>query len=114
MGLTKIGRGQHNDFYIDSATLKNFISRSHVEIYGKKNENGKVEFVLNDKGLNGTFINDIRVRFEKKLSRLSHITADTVDIDSHRQEQFLTIFSLNKKALYTFTAALTMSVVKKF
>ncbi|WAR15582.1 hypothetical protein MAR_005687, partial [Mya arenaria] len=60
LGLTRIGRGQHNDFYLDSLVLKNFISRSHVEIFGKKNENGEVEFVLTDKGLNGTFINDIR------------------------------------------------------
>lgn len=62
LGITKIGRGQHNDYYLDSSVLKNFISRSHVEIHGKKNENGQIEFVLTDKGLNGTFINDIRVR----------------------------------------------------
>ena len=61
LGLTRIGRGQHNDYFLDSLILKNFISRSHVEIFGKKNENGEVEFTLNDKGLNGTFINDIRV-----------------------------------------------------
>ncbi|KAH3821755.1 uncharacterized protein C01G6.5-like [Dreissena polymorpha] len=60
LGLTKIGRGQMNDFYLDSMVLKNFISRSHVEILGKKNENGEIEFILTDKGLNGTFINDIR------------------------------------------------------
>ncbi|KAL4221717.1 nucleic acid-templated transcription [Mactra antiquata] len=60
LGLTKIGRGQQNDFYLDSAVLKNFISRSHVEIFGKKNENGEIEYILTDKGLNGTFINDIR------------------------------------------------------
>ncbi|WAR15629.1 hypothetical protein MAR_005734, partial [Mya arenaria] len=41
LGLTRIGRGQHNDFYLDSLVLKNFISRSHVEIFGKKNENGE-------------------------------------------------------------------------
>lgn len=62
LGLTRIGRGQHNDYYLDSAVLKNFISRSHVEIFGKQNENGEIEFILTDKGLNGTFINDIRVR----------------------------------------------------
>lgn len=60
LGLTRIGRGQHNDYFLDSAVLKNFISRSHVEIFGKKNENGEIEYVLTDKGLNGTFINDIR------------------------------------------------------
>lgn len=60
LGLTRIGRGQHNDYYLDSAVLKNFISRSHVEIFGKQNENGETEFILTDKGLNGTFINDIR------------------------------------------------------
>lgn len=60
LGLTKIGRGQNNDYYLDSAVLKNFISRSHAEIYGNMNENGVIEFVLKDLGLNGTFRNDIR------------------------------------------------------
>ena len=60
-GLTKIGRGQNNDYFLDSVKLKNFISRYHAEIMGRKNENGEVEFVLTDKGLNGTFINDYRV-----------------------------------------------------
>ena len=61
-GVTKIGRGQSNDFFLDSLKLKNFISRYHAEIVGSKNENGEVEFVLTDKGLNGTFINDYRVK----------------------------------------------------
>ena len=59
--MTKIGRGQNNDYFLDSIKLKNFISRYHAEVLGRKNENGKVEFVLTDKGLNGTFINDYRV-----------------------------------------------------
>lgn len=60
LGVTKIGRGQNNDYFLDSTKLKNFISRYHAEVIGTKNENGKVEFVLTDKGLNGTFINDYR------------------------------------------------------
>ena len=60
-GMTKIGRGQNNNYFLDSLKLKNFISRYHAEIIGTKNENGEVEFVLTDKGLNGTFINDYRV-----------------------------------------------------
>lgn len=61
-GVTKIGRGQNNDFFLDSSKLKNFISRYHAEVIGTKNENGEVEFVLTDKGLNGTFINDYRTK----------------------------------------------------
>lgn len=62
LGVTKIGRGQNNDYFLDSSKLKNFISRYHAEVIGTKNENGQTEFVLTDKGLNGTFINDVRTK----------------------------------------------------
>ena len=61
MGVTRFGRSTDNDYYLDSAKLKNFISRSHAEIHAKKSEDGQYVFVLHNKGLNGTFINDIKV-----------------------------------------------------
>ena len=61
MGVTRFGRSTDNDYYLDSAKLKNFISRSHAEIHAKKSEDGQYVFVLHNKGLNGTFINDIKM-----------------------------------------------------
>ncbi|CAC5401232.1 unnamed protein product [Mytilus coruscus] len=61
MGITRFGRSTDNDYYLDSAKLKNFISRSHAEIHAKKSEDGQYVFVLHNKGLNGTFINDIKM-----------------------------------------------------
>ncbi|KAL5015039.1 hypothetical protein ScPMuIL_009309 [Solemya velum] len=61
LGITSFGRGQNNDFVLDSEKLKNFISRQHAEIHGLRNEKGGMDFTLFDRGLNGTFINDIKV-----------------------------------------------------
>ena len=60
-GVTKFGRATSNDYYLDSAKLKNFISRIHAEIHAIPCDNGDVQFRIIDKGLNGTFINDTKV-----------------------------------------------------
>ncbi|KAK3611381.1 hypothetical protein CHS0354_036576 [Potamilus streckersoni] len=60
IGTTKFGRSQTNDFYLDSAHLRNFISRKHAEVVGEI-ENGEIKFVFHDMGLNGTFVNDVRM-----------------------------------------------------
>ncbi|XP_064611149.1 uncharacterized protein LOC135475254 [Liolophura sinensis] len=60
-GCARFGRsylnGGPNEFFLDSSKMKNFISRRHAEIYVKADG----ECVLVDLGLNGTFVNDIRV-----------------------------------------------------
>ncbi|KAK6177689.1 hypothetical protein SNE40_015741 [Patella caerulea] len=72
-GITRFGRSLDNDFYLDSKTHKNFISRHHAEIRFTK-INGKPEFVLYDHGLNGTFINDVRMEKSCVLKEGDKIT----------------------------------------
>ncbi|ESO90457.1 hypothetical protein LOTGIDRAFT_164036 [Lottia gigantea] len=72
-GNTRFGRSLDNDFYLDSKTHKNFISRHHAEIRYVK-VNGKPQFVLYDHGLNGTFINDVRMEKSCVLKEGDKIT----------------------------------------
>ncbi|XP_041378451.1 uncharacterized protein LOC121390652 [Gigantopelta aegis] len=60
-GTLTFGRNQKNDYFLDSRRLKNFISRTHAEIIGYYGDSG-LEFKIREKGLNGTFINDIRIQ----------------------------------------------------
>ncbi|KAL3862656.1 hypothetical protein ACJMK2_008610 [Sinanodonta woodiana] len=73
IGSTKFGRSQTNDFYLDSAHLRNFISRRHAEVVGEI-ENGEIKFVFHDMGLNGTFINDVRMDGKHILEEGDKIT----------------------------------------
>ena len=59
-GTVTFGRNQKNDYFLDSRRLKNFISRTHAEITGYHGDSG-LEYKIREQGLNGTFINDIRV-----------------------------------------------------
>ncbi|XP_060068578.1 uncharacterized protein C01G6.5-like [Ylistrum balloti] len=74
VGVTKFGRAASNHYYLDSATLPNFISRHHSEIHGIRDEDGLIKFVLHDKGLNGTFINDIKMQSSCELEEGDKIT----------------------------------------
>ena len=60
-GATTFGRGATADVYIDSLELKNFISRRHAVIVGERDEDGQLQFILHNHGLNGTYVNDVRV-----------------------------------------------------
>ena len=62
LGATTFGRGADSDVCIDSMVLLNFISRSHAKVIGTRGINGQIEFTLHDTSLNGTYVNDIRVR----------------------------------------------------
>ena len=62
-GATTFGRGATADVYIDSLVLRNFISRRHAVVVGEKDQNGRLQFILHNHGLNGTYVNDVRVSF---------------------------------------------------
>ncbi|KAJ8320292.1 hypothetical protein KUTeg_001879 [Tegillarca granosa] len=74
IGVTSFGRGDGCNFYLDSKNLKNFISRKHAEIHTVKNEDGELDFVLHHKGLNGTFVNDIKAPPTQLLAEGDKIT----------------------------------------
>lgn len=56
------GRSTGADIYLDSKHLRNFISRRHAVVMGEVGEDGQLIFVLHNSGLNGTYINDVRVQ----------------------------------------------------
>ncbi|XP_067659226.1 uncharacterized protein [Haliotis asinina] len=74
IGINTFGRSPNNDFFLDSKILKNFISRHHAVIIGETRESGNDVFFLQEKGLNGTFINDIRIKGSSILSEGDKIT----------------------------------------
>ena len=60
---TLIGRGQSVDVFLDSTIRKGLISRAHAQIIQKVHgENGECVHEIFDTSLNGTYVNDIRVK----------------------------------------------------
>ncbi|XP_046572175.1 uncharacterized protein LOC124280324 [Haliotis rubra] len=74
IGINTFGRSPNNDFFLDSKILKNFISRHHAVIIGETREGGSDVFFLQEKGLNGTFINDVRIKGSSILTEGDKIT----------------------------------------
>ncbi|XP_076452180.1 uncharacterized protein LOC143287781 [Babylonia areolata] len=60
-GAVTFGRGATADVYIDSLLLRNFISRRHAVVEGKREQDSHLHFVLHNYGLNGTYVNDVRI-----------------------------------------------------
>ncbi|XP_071109611.1 uncharacterized protein [Haliotis cracherodii] len=74
IGVNSFGRSPNNDFFLDSKILKNFISRHHAVIIGETRDGGSDVFFLQEKGLNGTFINDVRIKGSSILTEGDKIT----------------------------------------
>lgn len=67
--MTKIGRNPELvDVVLNSVTHSNMISRDHSQITGKIKEDGSgyLSYFICDTSLNGTYVNDSRVKMEKK------------------------------------------------
>ena len=60
--VTRFGRHSQNDYFLDSTEYICLISRWHAEIHRVEDE-GNVKFLLRDHGLNGTYVNDVRVSY---------------------------------------------------
>ncbi|KAL8599686.1 hypothetical protein ACOMHN_064132 [Nucella lapillus] len=60
-GRVVFGRGATADVYIDSLLLRNFISRRHAIVEGSRDQDGRLRFLLHNQGLNGTYVNDVRI-----------------------------------------------------
>ena len=59
---TIIGRGQTVDIFLDSSIRKGLISRAHAQIIQSNGENGVPVYSIFDTSLNGTYVNDRRVK----------------------------------------------------
>ena len=66
--LTKFGRHSQNDYFLDSTEHMCLISRWHAEIKRVQNDD-TVSFLLIDKGMNGTYVDDTRVEKSYCLNR---------------------------------------------
>jgi len=64
---TMIGRGQTVDIFLDSNIRKGLISRAHAQII-KKEKNGQEYYELFDTSLNGTYINDIKIKGSQHIN----------------------------------------------
>nr|CAD2208742.1 unnamed protein product [Meloidogyne enterolobii] len=66
---TKIGRNPELvDVVLHSVVHSNMISRDHSEIIGVTDDKGKyVRYLITDRSLNGTYVNDTRVGFYKLI-----------------------------------------------
>ena len=56
-----IGRSEEEDFFLDSTITPKLISRKHASVTGSIQYNGDVQFTIVNHGINGTYINDIKV-----------------------------------------------------
>ena len=59
---TYIGRGKTADMFLDSNIRKGLISRAHAHILKQTTDTGDVIFRIYDTSLNGTYINDVRIK----------------------------------------------------
>jgi len=59
---TIIGRGQSVDIFLDSSIRKGLISRAHAQIIQSEGEEGVPVYSIFDTSLNGTYVNDRRVK----------------------------------------------------
>ncbi|XP_059160427.1 proteoglycan 4-like isoform X2 [Physella acuta] len=69
-GKVTIGRGPAADYFLDSAITLRLISRIHASIIGEKQENGWPKFTIVNSGLNGTYINDIKMGFHSENKQI--------------------------------------------
>ncbi|KAK7494137.1 hypothetical protein BaRGS_00014610 [Batillaria attramentaria] len=73
-GSTVFGRGPTADVFIDSRILKNFISRRHAVVVGEVGDDSQLHFTLYNHGLNGTYVNDVRVGEVHQLNEGDRVT----------------------------------------
>ncbi|GFO00761.1 transcription factor 19-like protein [Plakobranchus ocellatus] len=62
-GSVSVGRGPKADFFLDSAVTLRLISRIHAFITGFKGKDSTPTFTILNNGLNGTYINDIKMGY---------------------------------------------------
>lgn len=71
---TVIGRNSMVvDCYINSSLHPKLISREHAIISQTRTENGMVELTIQDRSVNGTFVNDKKVTFPECFSNRLHL-----------------------------------------
>lgn len=68
-----IGRGPTADYFLDSAVTLRLISRVHALIRGEKAVDGRPRFTITNNGLNGTYINDIKVLLATVFSDIQYL-----------------------------------------
>ncbi|XP_071489373.1 uncharacterized protein [Diadema antillarum] len=87
-----LGRNQTVvDFFLDSTIYTRLISRQHAEIVIETDENQSPVITVIDKSLNGTFINDVKIKDQAKMEvgdtlTLGHIQGVQVKHGSFAQQ----------------------------
>ncbi|XP_071944199.1 uncharacterized protein [Antedon mediterranea] len=72
---TVFGRNSEKvDFYLNSGVYKQLISRQHAELLIYQDDDCQPVFVLCDKSVNGTYVNDVKVSKMVRVKELDTIT----------------------------------------
>nr|CAD2186687.1 unnamed protein product [Meloidogyne enterolobii] len=91
---TKIGRNPELvDVVLHSVVHSNMISRDHSEIIGVTDDKGKyVRYLITDRSLNGTYVNDTRVNIQQQLKegdliKFGHVNGAAIKAGEYAPQQ---------------------------
>ncbi|KAL3115980.1 hypothetical protein niasHT_007280 [Heterodera trifolii] len=90
---TKIGRNPELvDVVLHSVIHSNMISRDHSEIIGETDNKGNLRYYISDRSLNGTYVNDTRVKEkvllnEGDLIKFGHVNGAAIKPGEHAPQQ---------------------------
>lgn len=91
---TKIGRNPELvDVVLHSVVHSNMISRDHSEIVGVTDDKGKyVRYLITDRSLNGTYVNDTRVNIQQQLKegdliKFGHVNGAAIKAGEYAPQQ---------------------------
>ncbi|KAI8795997.1 serine-rich adhesin for platelets [Biomphalaria glabrata] len=71
-GEVTVGRGPAANYFVDSAITLRLISRIHASIIGQTHANGIPKFTIINTGLNGTYINDVKMGYHSENKKVLH------------------------------------------
>lgn len=104
-GDSYIGRGKDVDIFLDSNIRKGLISRAHSHILKQTSEDGNDIYSLHDTSLNGTYVNDTRIKGPQVLKDgdrvvFGHLRGAIIDPGEYapqNETEFLFLFEKTMK-----------------